>query len=86
MSCVVSGDMTGDACIELEVVTEEALIADAGTDAVEGRDGRKDVWTWLGLERLEIAEGICCEGKGVGRVGVDVAVDGEEGLEVAAIL
>jgi hypothetical protein len=30
--CVVSGDIMGDACTELEVVTDEALMAEAGTD------------------------------------------------------
>jgi hypothetical protein len=34
VSWVVSGDMIGDACWELEVVTDEALIADAGTEFV----------------------------------------------------
>ena len=78
--------MTGDACNELEVVTEEALIADAGTEAVDGRDGRKEVWTWLGLVRLNVADGVGCEGEGEERVGVDVAVAGAERLEVADIL
>jgi hypothetical protein len=44
--CVVSGDMMGDAWRELEVVTDEALSADAGTEGVfEGVDGKKVVWT-----------------------------------------
>ena len=57
VSCVVSGDMAGEGCSELEVVTEEALIAEAGMEAVEERDGRKDVCTWLGFARL--VEGDC---------------------------
>lgn len=52
VSCVVSGDMTGEACSELEVVTDEALIAEAGKEVVEERGGRKDVCTWLGFVRL----------------------------------
>jgi hypothetical protein len=32
---VVSGDMMGDAWRELEVVTEDALMAEAGTDGAE---------------------------------------------------
>jgi hypothetical protein len=32
VSCAVSGDMMGEACWELEVVTDEVLIADAGTE------------------------------------------------------
>jgi len=51
VSWAVSGDMIGETWGELEVVTDEALIADAGTEAVEERDGRKLVWTWLGLDR-----------------------------------
>jgi hypothetical protein len=39
----------GEACKELEVVTDEALIADAGTEDEEGMEGRKVVWTWLGF-------------------------------------
>lgn len=46
MSCVVSGDIMGEACNELEVATEEALI---GMEAVEEIGGRKEVCTWLGL-------------------------------------
>jgi hypothetical protein len=39
----------GEACKELEVVTDEALTAEAGTEAEEGMEGRKVVWTWLGF-------------------------------------
>ena len=50
VSCVVSGDIMGDACRELEVVTEEALMAEAGTeDAVEWMEGRKVVCTCVGF-------------------------------------
>jgi len=36
MSCIVSGDIMGEVWRELEVVTDEALIAEAGTEvAVE---------------------------------------------------
>jgi hypothetical protein len=34
VSWVVSGDMIGDVCWELDVVTDEALMADAGTEFV----------------------------------------------------
>jgi hypothetical protein len=43
--CVVSGDIMGEAWSELEVATDEALIAEAGTEGAEGFGGRKDVWT-----------------------------------------
>jgi hypothetical protein len=39
----------GEACKELEVVTDEALTAEAGTEAEGGMEGRKVVWTWLGF-------------------------------------
>lgn len=42
MICVVSGDMIGEACTELEVVTEEA---DIGTEGAEVIEGRKSVRT-----------------------------------------
>ena len=32
VNCVVSGDMMGEACWELDVVTDEALMADAGSE------------------------------------------------------
>jgi hypothetical protein len=35
--------MLGEACTELEVVTEEALIAEAGTDGAEVTGGRQEV-------------------------------------------
>ena len=35
MICVVSGDMMGEVCRELEVVTDEVLMAEAGTDVAE---------------------------------------------------
>lgn len=44
--------MIGETCGELEVVTEEALIAETGTEGAEEMEGRKLVWTLLGLERL----------------------------------
>lgn len=85
--CVVSGDMMGDACGELEA-TEDALIADAGMEAVEEMDGRKYVWTWLGFARLVVED--CGERDCeiivvvVGSIEVVVAVTSkEEGLEVA---
>jgi hypothetical protein len=34
VNCVVSGDMMGEACWELDVVTDEALMADTGTELV----------------------------------------------------
>jgi hypothetical protein len=34
VTCVVSGDMMGEACTELEV-TDEALMAEAGTEVEE---------------------------------------------------
>ena len=44
--------MIGEAWGELEVVTDEALIADAGTDGVDVEmEGMKLVWTWLGFAR-----------------------------------
>jgi hypothetical protein len=46
---VDSGDIIGEVCKELEVVADEALTAEAGTDAEEGREVRKVVWTWLGF-------------------------------------
>lgn len=46
VSCAVSGDMMGDVCRELDVVTEEVLMADAG---VVGMCGGKLVWTLLGF-------------------------------------
>lgn len=51
VSCVLSGDMIGEAWRELEVVTEEALIAEAGIEGVEVIEGRKFVWTLLGFVR-----------------------------------
>lgn len=45
VTCVVSGDMLGEACSELEVATDEALIAEAGTDGAEVMGGRKEVCT-----------------------------------------
>lgn len=45
MSSAVSGDMIGEACSELDVVTDEVLIAEAGTDDEEGIGGRKEVCT-----------------------------------------
>jgi hypothetical protein len=41
VSWAVSGDMIGEAWGELEVVTDEALIADAGTEDVDVIEGRK---------------------------------------------
>ena len=41
---VVSGDMMGEACTELEV-TDEALIAEAGTEVVDEVGCTKDVCT-----------------------------------------
>jgi hypothetical protein len=41
MSCVVSGDMMGEACRELEVAADEALMAEAGTEDVEETGGSK---------------------------------------------
>tara|TARA_R110002060_G_scaffold55068_2_gene65601 strand:- start:372 stop:494 length:123 start_codon:yes stop_codon:yes gene_type:complete len=35
MICVVSGDMMGEVWRELEVVTDEVLMAEAGTDVAE---------------------------------------------------
>lgn len=35
ISCIVSGDMMGEVCRELEVVTDELLIADVGTEVAE---------------------------------------------------
>lgn len=85
VSCVVSGDMTGDACCELEA-TEEALMADAGTEFVEPIVGRKEVWTWLGFARL-IVEEDCCRGCCCGVVVVvEGGVGNKEGLEFADII
>jgi len=53
VSWAVSGDMMGEVCRELEVVTEEALMAEAGVFEIWGR---KLVWTWLGLGCLEDKE------------------------------
>jgi hypothetical protein len=58
VSWAVSGDMIGETWGELKVVTDEALIADAGTEGVEEIEGRKLVWTWLGFDR-RVSEG--CE-------------------------
>lgn len=60
ISCVVSGDIMGDACTELEVVTEEVLMAEAGREGtVEWIEGRKLVCTCVGLVYLveEVREG-----------------------------
>jgi hypothetical protein len=45
MTCVASGDIMGEAWSELEVATEEALSAEAGTEGVEEIGGRKEVCT-----------------------------------------
>lgn len=43
VNCVVSGDMMGEGCVEFEVATDEALIAEAGTEGVEEIEGTKEV-------------------------------------------
>jgi hypothetical protein len=67
MTCVVSGDIIGDACTELEVVTDDA---DMGTDGAEAIEGRKSVRTRDMARRLaeEVlrcdrggCEGVCGE-------------------------
>jgi len=79
--------MTGDACSELEVATDEALTAEAGTEAANERDGRKDVCTWLGFARLINEDCAVCEAMAVvGVEGAGVAVAIKEGLEVADML
>lgn len=56
--------MTGEVCRELEVVTDEVLTAEAGTDVAEDAMVNSQlVWTWLGFmylagEDLEVFEGI----------------------------
>lgn len=63
----------GDACRELEVVTEEALMAEAGTEfAVVWVEGRKFVWTCVGF--VYLVEGGC--GGGV----IVVVVESWEGV------
>ena len=42
---MVSGDIMGEACTELEVVTEEALIAEAGTEVVDEVEETNEVCT-----------------------------------------
>jgi len=50
VSCVDSGDMVGEACRELEVVTDEALMgADGGIELMEGT---KLVCTLFGFGRI----------------------------------
>jgi hypothetical protein len=68
MICVVSGDMTGDGCIELEVVTGEILIAEAGTELAEGIFGVKDVWTWLGMRLVVSVDDV--EGEAMAEEGI----------------
>jgi len=51
VSWVVSGDMIGDACTELEVVTDEALTAEAEMEAADEVEETNDVWTLLGFLR-----------------------------------
>lgn len=61
--CVVSGDIIGDACCELDA-TEEALIAEEGIDADEaGIVGRELVLTWLGFARRPVAS--CDDGAAI---------------------
>jgi hypothetical protein len=55
VSCAVSGDMTGEACWELEA-TDEELMADAGKEA-EGMEGGNEVWTCAGRARRYV--GVC---------------------------
>jgi len=57
VSWVVSGSMIGDACTELEVVTDEALTAEAVDEVEETNDvctllgfSRSDDGDWNGLE------------------------------------
>jgi hypothetical protein len=57
--------MIGEVWGEFEVVIEEALIADAGTEGVEEMEGRKLVWTWLGFEHLVNDDCEDWEGRGV---------------------
>jgi hypothetical protein len=78
----------GEACKELEVVTDEALTADAGTEAEEGIEGRKVVWTWLGFACLVDEEDrVGWEVEDIGGCGCssEVAFAIKAGLEVPGI-
>jgi hypothetical protein len=87
---VVSGDIMGEACKELEVVTDEALTADAGTEAEEWMEGRKVVWTWLGLVcRVDEEDRVGWEVEDIGGgscgCSSEVAFTNKAGLEVPGI-
>ena len=76
--------MTGEACRELEVVTEEALSAEAGTEVAEERDGRKDVCTWLGFARL--IEDDCGFWEAMVVVDIVGADVGSQGVEILSVV
>lgn len=43
VTCVASGDMMGEGWAEAVVATDDALMAEAGTEFVEEIGGRKEV-------------------------------------------